>query len=226
MEKAISKLKNRFSKRPFKTREAKTIGVSQRMLNYLSNTDQIKRVGRGLYVLPEFDSEADFQYLDVALKAKSYKEAVISVISALSYWKLTDEVARSFWIALPNNHPVPKETPGLRIIRPRDLKTGVIVREIAGLKVKITDPERSIVDAFKFLDRESAISSLNQYLAQKEDKIHLARLMDMAKKLKAKNLINIMEQVTTAQAQQFPKLNPYNFRQSIQWISKNKRKAP
>lgn len=54
------------------------------------------------------------------------------------------------------------------MIRPRKLELGIIKIQLSGVVVKITDPERIIMDAFKYLNGEScgiwkakSFSSLN-----------------------------------------------------------------
>ena len=41
------------------------------------------------------------------------------------------------------------------MIRPRNLELGIIKIQLSGVVVKVTDPERIIVDSFKYLDGES-----------------------------------------------------------------------
>ena len=223
--KTIERLKNNFLERRFTTDQAKSIGVSPRMLSYAVKMGQIERVGRGHYIFSDFNVDKDFQFADLALKAASYKESVICLVSALNYWELTDEIAKQFWLAFPNNYPVPKKAEMVRVYRPRNLKTGVIEKVISGLRVKITDPERSIVDTFKNLDTESAITSLRYYLGQDEDKVKIGKLLEMATKLKARNLIKLLENITIAQAQDYPSLNAKIFKQSTQWLSNKKKEA-
>ena len=46
--------------------------------------------------------------MDLAHASKSYKGSAICLLSALSYWELTDEIPRQYWLAIPNNQPKKK----------------------------------------------------------------------------------------------------------------------
>ena len=216
----LDKLKERFPKGSFTTKEAISNEISPRMLSFYVEKGKLERVGRGLYIFPDFEIDIEFQFSDLALKAKCYKEAVICLISALDYWNLTEEIPRECWLALPNNYPIPKGHKNIRFIRPRDLETGVIEKSIAGQKVKITGPERSISDAFKYLDDESAISSLRLYLSQEGQEIRIRELLEIAIKLKSIRLIKVLKDTATAQARDYPFLNPESLKETIKWLSK------
>lgn len=216
----IEELRINFEKCSFTTRQAIDVGVSSRMLTHFAKRGELERVGRGLYIFPDFDANDDFQFHQTALIAKSIKDSVICVISALSYWGLTDELEREHWLAIPNNHPTPKSINNAKFIRPRDLKTGVIKKIIAEQEVKITNPERSICEAFKYLSEESAISSLRAYMDQDQSKVDLMRLLDTASKLKANKLIKIVRDIAMATGKDYPRLRRDTFRAFIKWNKK------
>jgi hypothetical protein len=216
----IEKLKNKFSQGTFSSKDAQEQGASARMLSYLVKKGEIQRISRGLYALTGVDpSGADWKYYDLATTASSYKDAVICLISALSYWEMTEELARSFWLAFPNNHP-PVKNEMVRMIRPRNLETGVIKIKLSGVEVKITDPERSLVDAFKYLDVESAVTSLRFYLGQKESKINMAKLINCAVQMKELKILKILKDTASSQARSYPSLKGKAFKDAIKEFSK------
>lgn len=218
--KKLEILKTKFPNGSFTTKDAKSSGVDTRMLSFYVKKGKLKRIGRGFYIFPDFDVDEDFQFSDLILEALSIKGSVVCLISALSYWELTDEIQRNFWLALPNNYPLPKNHKNVRFIRPRDLKTGVIIKTIAEQKVAITDPERSICDAFKYLDEESSIKSLTHYLSQEINKINIDKLFEIAIKIKATKLIKILKRIATSQAKEYPSLKSDSFMDAIRWLSK------
>lgn len=216
----IEKLKTNYSRESFSTKDAGELGITPRMLTYLVKRGEIQRIGRGLYALSGVDvSGEDWQYHDLALAASSYKDSVICLISALNYWEITEEFARSFWLAFPNNHP-PVKNPIVRMYRPRNLELGVISIKLSGIDVKITDPERSVVDAFKQLDEESAVTSLRMYLGQDDSKINIAKLVSYAVELKESKILKILNDVASAQARSYPTLKEKSFRDTVKVISK------
>lgn len=216
----IEKLKNKFSQGTFTSKHAEELGISARMLTYLVKKGEIQRISRGLYALAGIDpSGSDWKYYDLATTANSYKDAVICLISALNYWEMTEEFARSYWLAFPNNHP-PVKNEMVRMYRPRNLETGIVKIKLSGVDVKITDPERSVVDAFKYLDEESAVTSLRLYLNQEESKINIARLVNYALELKELKLLRILRDTASSQVRSYPVLKGKAFKDTIKEISK------
>jgi predicted transcriptional regulator of viral defense system len=220
----IDKLKQKYSKTSFTPKEALELGVSARMLNHLHKRGEIEKISRGLYALSGVDTSGEeWSFYDLATVAKSYKGAVVCLISALNYWEITEEFARVYWLAFPNNHP-PVKNKMVRMYRPRNLETGVIEIKLSGVVVKITDPERSLVDAFKSLDEESAITSLRLYLDQEDVKINISKLVSYSVKLKEHKLLRILTEIASSQARSYPALKDKAFRDTVQEISKMRKK--
>lgn len=216
----FKKLQKHFKKKTFTPKEAADLGISARMLNHFLKKGEIHKVGRGLYSFIEFSTdEAEWKYYDLAIAAKSYKGAVICLVSALNYWNLTEEFERSFWLAFPNNRPAIKNE-SIKMYRPRNLIIGIIKIKLSGIDVKITDPERSIIDAFKYLDEESAITSLRLYLNQEENKIQMAKLIDYAIKLRELKILRIINAMASSQAKSYPAIKGKAFKDTIREIRK------
>lgn len=222
-QKTIELIKKKFPNRSFSTQEALNVGVSKRMLTYLSQKGSIARVGRGIYTLSDFNGGDDFQHMDLIHTAKGYKDSVICLLSALSYWELTDEIPRQYWLAIPNNQPTPKTDKKIKFYRPRNLKDGIIKKCISGEKIKITTPERSVADSFKYFDEETGIHALEFYLSQDPKKIKLHKLLGIAHKLKANKLVEMLTEITTSQAKNYPQLNRKALQQAIQWLSEKRK---
>jgi len=220
-ENKLQVLRKEYEKKSFTTKEAKKLGISSRMLSFYIKEGKLERIGRGLYIFPGFDSEDDFEYQDLALRAKSIKSSVICLISALNFWDITEDIGREFWLAIPNNHAIPQTAKNTRFIRPRDLETGVEEIVIAGQEVKITTAERSVCDAFKFLPEETAVTALRAYMSQEEEKINIEKLLTTAKVLKAYKVIEIIKEVAEANAKDYPKISRESFTAYLQWLSKN-----
>lgn len=216
----IEQLQTKFPKRAFSSTEANDIGISARMLTYLVKKGEIQRISRGLYALAGIElGGGDWKYYDLATTANSYKDAVVCLISALSYWEMTEEVARSHWLAFPNNHP-PVKNKMVKMLRPRNLESGVIKIKMSGIEVKITDRERSLIDAFKHLDEESAVTSFRFYLSQEESRINIPRLVKYAIQLKEVKLLKILKDLAAAQIKSYPALKGKAFKDVVKEISK------
>lgn len=216
-------LKERYKNKSFSTKEAKSVGVSPRMLTYYVQRGDLERVGFGNYTFPDFDVEEDYKFHELALIASNIKGSVICLTSALMYWDLTEEYQGDYCLSIPNNYSIPKSTKRVKYIRPRDLETGVTTQIIANQKVKITTPERSICDAFKYLDEETAITSLRSYITQEKGKVDIPLLMNTAIKLKCKSVLEIMQQKAAAAGKNYPEFTSETFKAYATWLSKKRK---
>jgi len=175
----------RLSKKPvFTAEEGRRAGIPSRMLSYLCSKGQIERVSKGIYKIKDADFSADFEWEDLALTALSIPNGVISLISALCYYDLTDEIMREFWIAVPHSTSSPHRT-NARIVRMRNTVLGQTTTKIGNEKLKIFDRERTVIDAFRYLDKEVALKALKGYLqTSKHIKPDIRKLMQYAKALR------------------------------------------
>lgn len=168
----------------FSSEEGRLAGISARMLAHFCSRGMIERVARGVYKIKDIDFNRDFEWQDLALTAMSIADGVICLISALCYYGLTDEIMREFWIAIPHskNPPVRENT---RIIRMRNITYGRTTFKIGNQKLKIFDRERTVVDSFRYLDKETALKALQSYLkSNKHRKPDIDKLLKYARKLK------------------------------------------
>ena len=160
--------------------EGKRLGVSPMMLSRLAAGEKIYRIEHGVYA-------KDLGWLTDPLKkyivaCARYPKAVICGISALTYYDLTDEEERQFWIALPP--PKTVNNAWYRVIRPKGKAYSLgIERHAFGKRfVKIYDVEKTIVDAFKYGTEEVALKALKGYLRRKDKDI--LKLCEYARELK------------------------------------------
>lgn len=168
----------------FTAREARELGVHPSALNHYVKTGRIKRISRGVYQGSEFQNPSAFRFEDLVEAVYSVKEGVVCLISALAVYELTEEIPRQHWIAIRHDTSV-KVRPGVNILRYRDLSLGKTKILLEGVKVPIFDRERTIIDAFRLLSRETAIKALKAAIAQKgKNRIDLVKLQEYAKKLR------------------------------------------
>ncbi len=168
----------------FSSAQGKEAGIPSRMLAYFCSKGQIERVSRGMYKIKAWDFNDEFEWEDLALTALSIPNGVICLISALCYYGLTDEIMREFWIAIPNSSTSPFRE-NARIVRMRNISLGQTTIKIGKQKLKIFDRERTLVDAFRYLDKEIALKALQAYLKiGKDKKPDIDKLLRYAKKLR------------------------------------------
>ncbi|HNA61971.1 MAG TPA: type IV toxin-antitoxin system AbiEi family antitoxin domain-containing protein [Rhabdochlamydiaceae bacterium] len=184
----ISKYKqafNRLSKKGvFSSAEGRAAGIPSRMIAYFCSKGEIERISKGTYKIKNLDFKSEFEWEDLALTTLTIPNGVICLISALSYYGLTEEIMREFWIAIPHDTTSPKRDHA-RIIRMRNISFGQTTVKMGQLVLKIFDRERTIVDTFRYLDREIALKTLQAYLKPNQNrKPDIDKLLKYAKKFR------------------------------------------
>jgi predicted transcriptional regulator of viral defense system len=182
--KAYSKIQPLLNRPFFTTLDASKEGITRHTLAYLARKGMLERIGPGLYRSTQYEPQVDFEWEQLALVAASLTEGVICLISALCYYGLTDQIMREVWIAIPHRLRAPKR-PGIRVVRMRNMDLGRSEMKLGEFTVRIFDRERCIVDAFRYLDRETAIKALKNYLYSRDYKPQLKKLYEYAKILRA-----------------------------------------
>ena len=172
-------------KKPFFTAsEAKKLGVHPSVLSHYTKTGHLKRIRRGVYQGATYKNPSTFRWNDLVEAIYSVKGGVICLISALAIYNLTDEIPRKHWIAIRHGTSV-KATRQLKIVRYRNMELGKTEMTIEGMIVPIFDCERTIIDAFRLLSRETAIKALKAAIIQSgKNKLDLIKLESYAKKLR------------------------------------------
>lgn len=179
-EKALQAL---CSKPVFLASEARALGIHPSRLSYYVKTHLIRRLSHGVYQGVEATVNTDFRWEELIVTAKSVPNGVISLISALAIYDLTDEVPREHWIAIPHSTSAPNRS-HTRFIRMRDINTGKITYTLGDETIFIFDRERTIVDAFRYLSKEIAIKALKIAIKNKKQKIDIKKLQKYAKQFR------------------------------------------
>ncbi len=167
----------------FSSSEGKKAGIPSRMLAYFGEKGLIERISKGMYKIKDLDFDFPIEWEDLAITALSIPRGVICLISALCYYGLTDEMMREFWIAVPHTTTSPSRK-NVRIVRMRNISLGQTTIKIGNQKLKIFDRERTIVDSFRYLDKETALKALKAYLNDSNTKPDINKLLRYAKKLR------------------------------------------
>ena len=179
----------------FTTKIAKECGVDPHMLPYYVKIGILERVERGIYRNPKFENSAPFRWHDLFDTAQSIPDGTICLISALDYYGLTQEIPREFWIAVPHTTKAPKRL-ATKILRMRNSSLGRVPLHEGEYRTFIYDRERCVVDAFRFLSRETALYSLREYLKRtKHHKPDPSKLAHYAGILRVK-MISYLEAFT------------------------------
>jgi predicted transcriptional regulator of viral defense system len=148
--KIASLIQNRDLLRPS---DVVALGYSRVYLTRLAKRGLVNRVSRGLYATPQ-RKESEFSSL--AEISSKHPKMLVCLLSALAFHELTTQSPHEVWVAIGNKDRIPKMTyPPLHVVRfgGKTMTDGVTVNEIDGVKVKITNIPKTIVDCFKFRNK-------------------------------------------------------------------------
>lgn len=81
------------------------VGITRNTLYAMRDAGQVEQLARGLYRLAETPSLSQSDLVTVAVKIP---QAVIYLISALSFHELTTQIPHEVWIAVPRNSEPPR----------------------------------------------------------------------------------------------------------------------
>lgn len=128
-------------------------GIPKARLQSLLKKGSVVRLARGLYAAN--DAELT-QWHSLAEAGKKVPSGIVCLLSALQYHGLTTQLPRKVWVALgpsswkPVGHGLP-----LEFVRfsGKALTEGIEVRSIEGVKVRLTNPARTVADCFKYRNK-------------------------------------------------------------------------
>jgi predicted transcriptional regulator of viral defense system len=149
-----------------RTRDVEALGIRRMVLTRLCRSGRLKRVGRGLYVLPDADITENHA---LAEACKRVPHGVVCLLSALRFHGMTTQSPFEVWIAIDikARKPCLDATP-LRVVRfsGRSLLYGVEEHEVEGVPVRVTSPAKTVADCFKFRNKiglDVAVEALRDY---------------------------------------------------------------
>ncbi len=184
--KALDKIQPLLKAPSFTSKQARRYGVDAATLAYYVKRGDLLRIGHGIYRGVNAPTSDDFRWGDLIEAIQRVKGGVICLTSALSLYELTEEIPRQHWIAIRND-TVHRSGSTTKVIRMRNLKLGRTAISIGGISVPIFDRERTIVDSFRYLSRETALKSLKLALTKRgPEKIDFEKMRKYAKALRVK----------------------------------------
>ena len=166
-----------------RTSEALDLGIHPRTLYFLRDAGRLEQVSRGVYRLADLPP---LEAPDLVTVATRVPDAVVCLISALSFHEITTEVPHEVHIALPRGTDKPTlDYPPIRVFHFSGpaLTEGVDEHTIDAVPVKIYNAPKTVADAFKFRNKigtDVAIEALKLCLlrskASPAELMHYARI--------------------------------------------------
>lgn len=136
-----------------RTSEAIQSGIHPRTLYQLLDAGEIERLSRGLYGLTDLGAVSN---PDLVIVAARIPNAVICLISALAFHEITTQIPHGVSIAIPKDCKAPViDYPPIQAHKfsATAYEAGIEKHQIAGVSVKVYNPEKTIADCFKFRNK-------------------------------------------------------------------------
>lgn len=177
--------------------EALAHGITRYMLYSLRDQDIIEQVSRGVYRLMELPQISNPDLVTVSLR---YPNAVICLISALSFHNITTQIPHVVSLAVPRGSRVPSlDYPPVQAhqFSVEAYNSGIENHAIDGVSVKIYTPEKTLADCFKFRNKigmDVVIEALKLYRSRQ--KFNLEKLLEYATICRVKNIMMPYLEVT------------------------------
>ena len=161
-----------------RTTQAIALGIPAHLLYQLHQAGKLTLLSRGLYCLA---NQALPAHLDLLIVAKRVPQAVICLISALSFYELTTEIPHEVHLALPGPGTAKGRQPQLDYPPSHTYRfsglafsEGINTVAVGGNSIKIYSPAKTVADCFKFRNQigfDVALEALKLFRNQPTFKI-------------------------------------------------------
>jgi len=146
-------------------RDVEGAGISRNYLYKMLKSGLLVKAARGLYALPDAPVTDQSSLAEIA---KRVPNAIVCLISALSFHGITTQIPHEIWIAVPRGSWRPGfDYPPLNLTYVSGVAYAFGVREhdINGVIVKVYSPAKTVADCFKFRNKvglDVAIEALRE----------------------------------------------------------------
>ena len=150
-----------------RAKEAEARGIHRQYLKRLEQQGLLIRSARGIYTFTNAEITANHTLVEAM---KRVPNAVICLLSALSFYELTTQAPFEVWLAISTKTRMPKEDLlPLRIVymSGKALESGIEDHEVEGVPVRVYSPAKTVVDCFKFRNKiglDVALEALRECL--------------------------------------------------------------
>ena len=151
--------------------EAIQYGISRYSLYKMRDNGVLEQVSRGIYRLVDLPSISNPDLVTVSLR---FPKAVICLISALSFHKITTQIPHEVSVAVPRGTRMPSlDHPPVHAYKfsAEAFKSGIEKYEIDGISAQIYSTEKTLADCFKYrnkLGMDVVLEALKFYRSQRK----------------------------------------------------------
>lgn len=158
-----------------RSKDAKAAGIHSRTISKLKDEGKLSQLSRGIYRVKSVNGLSN---PDLVIVALAVPDAVVCLISALAFHKITTQIPHEVSIALPKKNRSPRLSyPQLEVHRfgSKSYEEGIENHKIDGVSVKVYSIEKTVVDCFKFRNKigmDVVIECLKMYGMRKRMKVN------------------------------------------------------
>lgn len=154
-----------------RTSDALQSGIHPRTLYQLRDTGALEQISRGVYRLAEMEAVSNPDFVVVATRIPN---AVICLISALSFHEITTQIPHEVSVAIPKDSKPPMiDYPPVQFHKfsKEPFQAGIEEHQIDGVVIKVYSPEKTLADCFKFRNKigmDIVLEALKLYKSRME----------------------------------------------------------
>lgn len=163
------------------TRMIEPLNINRQYLLIMENSNDIEKVSRGIYLLPNAFEDSYFSF------QQKYKKAIFSHMNALYFYGMTEEFPYNYTVTVPKSYHVDTVNEKCNVFYVSDdiYELGVVEIETPnGNKVTAYDKERCICDIIRSkgrMDSEQVKKAIKKYVQCQYKNI--AKLSEYSKKM-------------------------------------------
>lgn len=163
-------------------KELRKAGIQTRIVAKAVEEKIIEKVKPGLYKLVDYPWDEHSSFVDVC---NSNKKAVISLLSAASYYELTTFNPSEIYVAVPNNtDKFVLKYPPIKVFyfASSYYSHGIETTHTKSGTIKIYNKEKTIGDLFRYINKlgeDLAVESLKEYLKKRKER-NISKLLEYA----------------------------------------------
>lgn len=164
--------------------------IPRNYLMRLVQRGQLQKLGPGIYTANTLPASEHISLLEVSRRVP---KGVICLLSALSFHEIGTQVPNEVWIAIDVKAWTPRVTsPAVRIVRfsGAALHFGTQEKQVAGGKIRVFSPAKTVADCFKFrhkIGSDVALEALRDCYRQKK-----ASMNELSEAAKICRVANVM----------------------------------
>lgn len=171
---------------------AAELGVHPSAMARLEHEGVVRRVIPGIYVGAHHPAHP---LIEAAAWTLKHPRAVVGLLTAAVYHELTDAFARGTWLFVPLGASPPRSrVTNVHVVQTvprwvdpdRDVENGIFSLIVHGVELRLTGPDRTVVDLWRYprkISREYALDALRRRL--RSDDFEMPRFARLATNLGA-----------------------------------------